>query len=375
MANDESILREVDQELAEERQWAFFTRNGPVVIGVAAAVVLVVAGVQIWNAQKSSAAARSAAAYQAALTALEEDPAAGRAALQAFSEGAPKGYAILAEMRRAGALAANGERTQALAIYREIYEGRGAPKRLAQLARLRAALLALEDGRDAVMADLGELEADPSALGFHAREIAGVAALEAGDYATAINIFDAMIASLETPRALRARAEEFAALAEAGKAGANLTRDLQADDLAETLGALGAKDASSDATPSDEAAGPEEEADAEASSGDGDDGGVGPDGAAAETTGAAPGAPSGEVAADLPEDSNAPAEEAAPAGEEGAPTPDAESDGAAQSSAAAGGEEVPASAASDEDTAETDEMTTQADENMAGADDNAKPKE
>ncbi len=255
MANDESILREVDQELAEERQWAFFARRGPAVIGAGAAIVLAVAGFQIWNAQKSAAAARSAASYQEALTALEDDPEAGRAALEAFGENAPRGYAVLAGMRRAGALAAAGRRAQALAIYREIYGERAAPKRISQLARLRAGLLALEDGRDAVMRDLGDLEADPSALGFHAREIAGVAALQAGDYATAVNIFDALSASLETPASLRARAEEFAALAEAGKAGANLTRDLQADDLAATLDALQAEGAAGDGASVVDAAG------------------------------------------------------------------------------------------------------------------------
>ena len=237
MANDESALREVEQALDEDRQLDFIKKNGPLLIGAAAALVLGVAGSQFWNAQQKSAAEKSSVAYRQAIETLAEDPEAGRAALEAFVADAPGGYKVLADLRRAGSLAAGGERLAALDIYRSVYANGAAPSRIKQLARLRAGFLSLEDGRDAVLADVGELENDPSVFGFYAQELVAVAALDAGDYETAKGVFERLAIAPEAPAPLRQRAEEFAALASAGKAGASLTTDIQLDDLSQALGA------------------------------------------------------------------------------------------------------------------------------------------
>lgn len=235
MANDESILREVDQSLAEDDQAQFFQKNVPLLIGGAAAIVALVAGMQFWSAQKNSAAEKSAIGFEEAVRTLEEDPEAGRAALASFKDEASAGYGVLSDMRRAASLAGGGERLAALEIYRAIYGNGAAPKRMKHLARLRAASLALEDGRDAVLSDLGDLQNDSSVIGFYAREIAGVAALNVGDYETAKAIFERAAESTDAPQAVRIRAEELAALAASGKAGVNITKDLQANDLSKSL--------------------------------------------------------------------------------------------------------------------------------------------
>ena len=236
MANDESILREVDQELTEERLWTRFREQGPRYIAAAVVLIAFVGGWQFWNAQKQRAAAASAVEFRDAAAQLETSPEDGRAALVTFSEEAPAGYSVLADLRRAGSLAQGGERLSARDAYRDVYENSGATKRLSQIARIRAAMLSLEDGREEVMRDLGDLESDATAIGFYARELAGVAALNAGDYETAKGIFERAVINTDTPDPVRRRAEELAALASAGKAGVALDRDLNIDDLTQSLG-------------------------------------------------------------------------------------------------------------------------------------------
>lgn len=253
MANDESVLREVDQELAEERLLARVQEHGTKFLIGGAALVIAVGGWQVMQSSKNDAAEKSAVTFREATVNLDEAPEESRAALAAFSAEAPAGYAVIADLSQAGSLARNGERLAARDLYRKVYTNGAAPKRLAQIARIRAALTSLDDGREEVMRDLGDLESDLSAIGFHAREIAGIAALNAGDYETAKGSFDRAATNLDAPVPVQRRAEEFAALAAAGKAGISLGRDINVDDLTNSLGnALGGGEENQDGSDHDE---------------------------------------------------------------------------------------------------------------------------
>lgn len=235
LTNDDSVLREVDRAVAEDRQWANLRQNGPILVIGALAIVLVVGGWQVWSAQKSARAGEAAVEFAAASDALGANPEDGRAALESVAAEAPGGYAALAEMRLAGSLAAGGDRDAALAAYRKIYNDGASPKRLRELARLRAAQLSLTDNREAVLSDLGSLTESKTAFGPYARELAAIAAFQAKDYETASEMFTTAAADPETPAPIRQRAEELAALAASGKAGVNLTGEAKVDDLMKAL--------------------------------------------------------------------------------------------------------------------------------------------
>jgi hypothetical protein len=218
VTNDETILREVDQALAEDQTSTVFRRNLPLIIGAAVAVVAGVAGWQFYSAKQAAAAQEASKAYEEAIKAVQSGGEAGRAPLEKLAAG-KGGYAVMAKMRLAGAFAADGDRAKALELYRAVYASSHSSKRIKDLARLRAAYLSISDGRDAVIADVGPLETDMSVLGHYAREILGVAALGAGDYQSAETLFLKSAASLDAPEPLKVRAKEYAALAAAGKAG------------------------------------------------------------------------------------------------------------------------------------------------------------
>jgi hypothetical protein len=237
VANEDSALREVDQELAEDQQMAMFRKYGPATIAAGVSLVLAVGGWQFWNAHTVSVAKEKALEFNNAIDLMAEDADQGRTALGAIAEDGASGYAILAELQRAASYARDGDRAAAIGVYRQIYENNSTPRRIRDLARLRASYAALNDGRDAVMAHLGDLPNENGAFASHAAEVSGLAALEARDYETALSIFRLLSVDLGAPEAVRARAEDFAALADAGKAGVNITGETRVDDLLKVIGA------------------------------------------------------------------------------------------------------------------------------------------
>jgi len=236
VANEDSALKEVDQELAEERQWAMFHKYGPMALGGAAAIILAVGGWQFWNASQDTAAGQTALEFSNAVDLLAENADDGRAALLAIEEEGAGGYSVLAALHRAASFARGGERLAAVNAYREIYKNSGTPKNIKGLARLRAGYLSISDGRDEVMVDIGDLLDGNSAYAFQAREISGLAALQAGDYETALSLFQRLSADIGATSSLRDRAEDFAALAQSAKDGVNITGEARIEDLLSVVG-------------------------------------------------------------------------------------------------------------------------------------------
>jgi len=229
VTNDETMLREVDQALAEDQTALSLQKNLPAVIGAALIIVVGVGGWQAWSHQRAAAATKASAAYDEALRLTGSDE--GTKALEALAQ-KNDGYGAVAKMRLAGEKAAAGEREKALALYREVYGVGAASKRMKDMARLRAAYLSVDDGREAVIKDVGSLETDETELGFYAREILALAALNAKDYQSAEEMFLKAASSPEAPASVRTRAGEFAALASAGKAGVEfpaIERDNKSD--------------------------------------------------------------------------------------------------------------------------------------------------
>lgn len=240
MAEDETALREVDRQLAEDRARASLRKHAPLYIAGACAIVAGVAGWQIWTAQSRAKAENTAPSYRVALKKAGEEPVEGAIELKKISESAPAGYAVLADLRRATALSKSDDRAGALALFRAIYADPKTPKRLKDLARLRAAALAMPDGREAVVSDLGELVNDGAAFGFYARELSALAAYDAKDFAAAEQGFKSLQTAEGAPESVRARAEGFAALAASGSAGVNVAGEARASDLLKVFERRGA---------------------------------------------------------------------------------------------------------------------------------------
>ncbi|WP_306253993.1 tetratricopeptide repeat protein [Parvularcula sp. IMCC14364] len=215
-------IRDVDRQIKEDQQVEDLKRSLPWFIGVALVVVLIVAGRQFWEVRQTNMAEATAVEFNQAVTLIETDQAAALIAFDDIIDNGPDGYAAMAALR-AGALAERmGDKDAALRYFLKIAENDAQPKRLRDLARVRAGYLALDQGRDRTMGVLNGLEAEETAFGMHAKEIAGLAALTLGDYQTALTYFETIQATADLAPRIAGRAEEFAALAHLGAEGKSL---------------------------------------------------------------------------------------------------------------------------------------------------------
>jgi hypothetical protein len=205
MANDErrseTFIREVDEELRREQLKALWDRFGWMFIGVCVLIVVITAGYRGWLWWEERQAAKAGDRFMAALEAIESgNREEGEAALRTIAEEGGVGYAALARMRLAAESAAAGDAESALAAYDTLAADSSLAQSLRDLARIRAALLALDAGDAAGAADRATPLDEPGSLWRHAaREVLGMAAYETGDVEAAREYFTAIQEDAETP--------------------------------------------------------------------------------------------------------------------------------------------------------------------------------
>jgi hypothetical protein len=203
--SDESLFREVDEEVRQEQFKKLWARYGNAIIGLCLLVVAGVAGFkgwQYWQVKQAEAAGESffSAAKLASTGKADE-------ALKQFAAIGHQGYGALAKLSEAGVLTTQGKAAEAAKVYDAIAADGSSNATLRDLARLRAAM-ALAD--TATPADLAARLKDFDAAGnpwrHAAREILAVAYWRAGDMTAASTQVKAILADSETPPGIRNRA-------------------------------------------------------------------------------------------------------------------------------------------------------------------------
>jgi hypothetical protein len=212
-AIEDPLIREVEEDLRRDRMAALWRRWGPTAIGVAVVVVLAVAGYEGWKSWRRGASEAAGLRFQQAAALGATAPEQTAEAFAALAEDAPDGYAMLARLRQARALADAGDPAAATDAYRRLAEDASDPlfRDLATLSRVIVALGAAE----------GEgVEVDPQSLAhmlepltsgtnpwrYSARELQALLALRAGDPAKAREILAALGEDAAAPPELRTRA-------------------------------------------------------------------------------------------------------------------------------------------------------------------------
>ena len=219
--SNETIFREVDEELRGDRMRTIWRRFGPFVIGGAVAIVLLVAVNEGWSWWQNSNAARSSDQFYAALELAESgDTAAAQEALNAVVAEGTGGYPTLARFRQAGLLARDGQTAEAIAAYDALATAETNP-RLREMALIFAAYL-LVDGGDvnAVRQRVGGLAEPQSPMRNAAREAIGLTQYQAGDLAGALATFQEVLADPDAGQDLTGRIQIYAAQLEAMGAAA-----------------------------------------------------------------------------------------------------------------------------------------------------------
>ncbi|MGA7116373.1 MAG: tetratricopeptide repeat protein [Hyphomicrobium sp.] len=222
---NDSLSREIDEELRREKLEKLWEQYGTYVLGAAAAIVIAVGGYQLYDQRKKSFAAENGARYDAAVTLLEQSKTdeAQKALSEVLASG-HAGYASLAQLQLAGIHLKANRPQDALAVFEALATSPSADADIKTFALLQAAALRLGQ------ADFTELQnrLKPVAEGstawrFQARELLGTAAFKAGKFDDARAQLTPLLADPETPRAALDRIQLILAAmasADAGKAAA-----------------------------------------------------------------------------------------------------------------------------------------------------------
>jgi len=212
MADEEdSFIREVNEELRRENARALWGRYGPILIGGAVALVLGTAVWQFYNYWIESKANRIGGQMVNALSMSESEGQydLALAELDNVKMSDFGAYPILAAFRQAALLIQKGETQAAVQEFDAIANDGKAPEILRNMARLRAAYLLVDVGSFAdVEARVKMLATDTNApVQMAAREALGLAAWKAQDYSQAKDYFERIVsdeAALRTGFQLRA---------------------------------------------------------------------------------------------------------------------------------------------------------------------------
>jgi hypothetical protein len=204
--SDESLFREVDEDVRQEHYKKLWDRFGNAVLAAAFLVVAGVAGFkgyQYWQVKQAEAAADSyLAAIKLAADGKKDDAAAGFAAI------GHGGFQQLAQFERAGLLAEAGKTDEAAAAFESLAANASAHQTLRDAAAIRAGYLLSDRATpDQLLPKLGGYDKDGNPWRLAAREIFAIAAYRTGDFAMADRYFNAIFADPAATTAMRQRSQ------------------------------------------------------------------------------------------------------------------------------------------------------------------------
>lgn len=203
------IFREIDEELQQDRAAKLWQRYGGWLIAVAVGVVLAVAGNVFWTRYVTERQAERGDRYEAAAEMVSSgNPKQAAEAFATLADDAGGGYATLARLREASALAEAGDTEAALAVYRKVAADGEAP--YAALARVWAVRLRI-GAADAstLIGELAPVLVDGGPWRPLAVETEAAVRLQAGETGKAAELYKLLADDATTPSQLRARATEM----------------------------------------------------------------------------------------------------------------------------------------------------------------------
>ncbi|MDO1582258.1 tetratricopeptide repeat protein [Rhizobium oryzicola] len=206
---NDSFIREVNEELRSEQLHTAWRRFGRIFIGIAVLIVLGTAGYRGYEYWHNRNASIYGDKFLAALN-LAKDGKTDQAlsALEALEKDGSGAYPVLARMRAATLLAQKGDAAGAIAAFRQVSKDTSVPEIVRDVAKMRAAFLLIDTAPyDQVSAEVEALSTPGHALRQSAREALGLAAYKAGDMVKAKQWFQQIIDDAQAPRNVANRAQ------------------------------------------------------------------------------------------------------------------------------------------------------------------------
>lgn len=175
---EDNIFDEITADLRRDRLADAWTKYGRYVIGLAVAIVLLVASIIGLDVFRTGQQEAASARYDAMLTQIaEEDAEAKITRLKSFSAAEANNYGALAQFSAAMLQAEEGQYDNALVDFDALAGRRSLPDSLRDFARLQAAIILLDSAGslDAIEQRIGDLAEDENGLQAMAREVMALA--------------------------------------------------------------------------------------------------------------------------------------------------------------------------------------------------------
>lgn len=213
------IFREVDEDVRRDEAVKFWEKYQTQLIVTAVGIALATGGYRLYDNWRVAQAQAASGKFETALTLSRDNrPGEAESVLADIAATAPGGYQALAALRLAGEA---GKRDTAAGV--KAFDALAGDARLDPLlqsvAKIRAAMLAIDGlGFKDFALRTEPLAASGAPFRHSARELLGLAALKAGDYAKAGKWLDQIVTDAEAPVALQERAQALLGLVQAGLA-------------------------------------------------------------------------------------------------------------------------------------------------------------
>lgn len=207
------LIKEVDEDLRREQYAKLWRAYGKYAIAGAVAIVLGVAGYQVWQGWQNRQFQKGAAAFTAAEDLIDAGkPREAEAKLaEIASHDGSSGFAVAAAFRHAQLQSEAGDVTGAVASYDALSHS-GAPALFRDLAVLKGAMLTLDSADPETLAKkLQPLAESGNSWHFAAIEMLALVANRQGDHAKAISYYQKLVDDAGAPQDIRARATEMLA--------------------------------------------------------------------------------------------------------------------------------------------------------------------
>ncbi len=210
MADNDSFVQEVTEEVRRDAMYAAWRKYGPFVVGAIAAVVLGTAGLSWYQNSQLETMREAGGAFIEAQSV--EEPEAAATAFAELAQESEGDYAALARLRAASSFGAAGDVERAVETYQAVAEMDGIDPRLTDLAKLRAVGIRSDIMDPAEMLSaLAPLSVPGAPWRSVALEFSAAAHVRAGDEAAAIDALSSIASDANASPAVQARAREMIA--------------------------------------------------------------------------------------------------------------------------------------------------------------------
>jgi hypothetical protein len=207
--NDDSFIREVNEELRSDQMKGAWRRFSRYIIAIAVLIVLGTVGkvaYQYWDDNRSSGAGDQFLAAMKLADDQKNDEAL--AALDKLEKEGHGAYPVLARLRAATVQSQKGDNAAAITAFTDIGKDASVPEAVRDAAKVRAGWLLIENGTyEQVSAAVEAMAVTGNAFRHSAREALGLAAYKAGNMPQARQWFQSIKDDVDSPRNVANRAQ------------------------------------------------------------------------------------------------------------------------------------------------------------------------